>query len=131
MKTIQNTTIIFILAVLTSCATSIKFPVSETTPAATITAKTKQQGGQNHLVTITALNLAASQRLIPPKRNYTIWAISETGITRNVGHFSQENAVKSTYKASFPYKPVEIFITAEDQEGLCVPKDIEITRTKL
>lgn len=118
-------------AVVTSCASTKQFPVSQVTPAADITAKIKKERRPNYLVTITAKNLAASERLNPPKKIYVIWAVSEAGITRNVGHFTQINAIKSVYKASFPYEPTELFITAEDQEGTCEPEGIEISRTKL
>jgi hypothetical protein len=131
MKTIKNLAIIGIIALMTSCASTTKFPVSQATPAADITAKTKKQGKPNYLVTITANSLAASERLVPPKKIYIIWAVSEAGVTRNAGHFTQKNAVSSTYKALFPYKPIEIFITAEDEEGVCEPAGIEITRAKL
>lgn len=131
MRTIRFLTIIGVVALLASCASTVKFPVSELTPAADITAKITKQGKPNYLVTINANNLAAPTRLNPPRNIYVIWAVSENGITRNVGHFMQENAVKSTYKASFPYQPVEVFITAEDQEGACVPEGVEISRTKL
>lgn len=131
MRVIKSLVFIGAVALVTSCASTTKFPVSQVTPAADITAKIKKQGKPNYLVTITANNLAASERLNPSKKNYVIWAISEAGITRNVGHFTQKNAAKATYKASFPYQPVEIFITAEDEEGLCEPAGIEITRTKL
>lgn len=129
MRIIQNLSIIVVLALLTSCATTTKFPVSNETPAADITAKTKKQGTNYH-VTITALNLAASDRLTPPKRFYIIWAVSETGVTRNIGNFHQKNGVESVYEASFPYEIVEIFITAEDDEGSCWPSGTEITRIK-
>jgi Flp pilus assembly protein CpaB len=122
---------ITILTLVTSCVSKVKFPISQITPAADITAKIQKQNSPNYLVIITAKNLAASERLDPPKKNYVIWVVSEAGITRNVGYFTQENAVKATYKSSFPYKPVEIFITAEDNEGGCYPMGIEITRTKL
>ncbi len=131
MKSIKIIAVIGILALLTSCASTVKFPVSQSVPAADITAKTKKQGQSNYLVIITANNLAASERLDPPKKIYVIWAVSDAGVTRNVGHFTQQNAVKATYKASFPYEPVEIFITAEDEEGLCEPAGIEISRIKL
>jgi hypothetical protein len=119
------------VALLVSCTSTAKFPVSVVTPAADITAKTKKIGSSNYLVTITANNLAASERLEPSKKIYVIWAISAAGFTRNVGHFTQKNAVKSTYKASFPYKPIELFITAEESEGVCEPLGTEIARTKL
>jgi hypothetical protein len=56
--------------------------------------------------------------------------VSEKGNTRNIGHFTQVNAAKSIYKASFPYKPIEVFITAENEEGLCEPLGVEISRVK-
>lgn len=131
MKVIKNLVVIGILALVTSCASTAKFPISEATPAADITAATTKQGETNYLVTITAINLAASERLNPPRKNYVIWAISEAGVTRNVGHFTQVNAEKAIYKASFPYQPVEVFITAQDEEGSCYPEGVEISRTKL
>lgn len=131
MKTIKNLVIIGVIALMTSCSSTAKFPISTVTPAADITAKIQKQGKPNYLVTITANNLSAPERLNPPKKNYIIWAISENGITRNVGYFTNKNAAKATYKASFPYKPIEVFITAEDEEGPCEPLGIEIARTKL
>jgi len=131
MKTLKKIAIIGIIALITSCSSTTKFPISQVTPAADITVKTKKQDKPNYLVTITANNLAASERLDPPKKTYVIWAVSKAGVVRNVGHFTQQNAVKSTYKASFPYKPIEIFITAEEEEGLCEPAGIEIARSKL
>jgi Flp pilus assembly protein CpaB len=124
-------TFIVSVAIMTSCVSTAKFPVSNVVPAAEITAKTKKQGKPNYLVIITANNLSASDRLNPSKKIYVIWAVSDAGIIRNVGHFIQKNAIKSIYKASFPYQPVEIFITAEDEEGICQPEGIEISRTKL
>jgi len=123
--------LISVITLTSSCASTSEFPVSELVPAADITAKIRKQGKQNYLVTIKANNLAASERLNPSKEIYIIWAVSETNVTRNVGHFTQQNAEKSIYKASFPYKPIEVFITAENEENLCKPSEVEISRTKL
>jgi Flp pilus assembly protein CpaB len=131
MKSIQKLSIMVVLVILTSCVSKIKFPVSQITPAADISAKIKKQEAPNYQVSITANNLANSERLEPSKKIYVIWATSEAGITRNAGHFTHKNAEKATYKSSFPYKPIEIFITAEDDEGVCQPTGIEITRAKL
>lgn len=128
MKTIKFLAFVVVIVFITSCAETIKFPVSEVTPAADITAKVTKQGKPNYLVTLEANNLAAPERLEPPRRIYVIWAVSEAGVVRNVGHFIQENAVKATWKASFPYKPVEVFITAETNEGNCLPEGIKISR---
>lgn len=131
MKTMKSFVIITFAGLLASCVTTAKFPVSQLAPAADISVKTMKQSKPNYLVTITAKNLASSRRLSPPKNHYVIWAVSEEGATRNVGHFTQKNAEKSTYKASFPYKPAEVFITAEDEENICLPSATEISRTRL
>lgn len=119
------------LVILSSCSETLQFPVSDVTPAADITVEIEKQKDPNYLVTLEAKNLASPERLQNPKNNYVIWVVSEKGIVRNVGHFNQENAVKSTYKASFPYQPIEIFITAENEEGRCTPAGTEITRLNL
>lgn len=131
MNTTKPLLFVLLLLVITSCSETLEFPVSKVTPAADITAEIKEQEEPNYLVTLEAKNLAAPERLQQPKKNYVIWVVSKKGTVRNVGHFNQENAVKSTYKASFPYQPVEIFITAEDEEGGCLPDGIEISRLKL
>lgn len=121
----------FTFMLLFSCASTAIFPVSQATPAATITAKIRKQAEPNYLIAITAINLASPERLIPAKKVYVIWAISEHGFTRNAGHFTHTNATKATYKASFPYKPIAVFITAEDEENIFEPAGIEISRIKL
>lgn len=131
MNPIKLLAITAIIALMTSCADTYKFPISEVTPAADITAEIKKDGKPNYLVTLEANNLAAPERLEPPMKIYVIWAVSKAGVVRNVGHFTQENAEKSTYKASFPYQPVEVFITAENEEGNCLPAGVEISRTML
>ncbi len=131
MNTIKIVITFGIIALMTACADTVKFPVSQVTPAADITAKVKKQGEPNYLITIEASNLASPERLQTPKKIYVIWAVSDAGVVRNVGHFTQENAEKSTYKASFPYQPVELFITAENEQGNCSPMGTEITRAKL
>lgn len=131
MKYLYLTLVASLLIMTSSCSATYEFPVSKVTPAADITAEIKKQQDPNYLVTLEAKNLAAPERLEKPKKNYVIWVKSKKGTVRNVGHFNQENAVKSTYKASFPYQPVEIFITAEDEEGGCLPDGVEISRLNL
>ena len=131
MKIIKFSLVVTMLVILSSCTETLQFPVSDVTPAADITVEIEKQQDPNYLVTLVAKNLASPERLHIPKNNYVIWVVSAKGIVRNVGHFNQENAVKSTYKASFPYQPIEIFITAENEEGRCIPGGTEITRLNL
>lgn len=131
MKIIKTLAIVGAIVLMTSCSSTKKFPVSNKVPAADITVKVKKQAKPNYLVTIVAKNLANSERLDPLKKIYVIWVVSESGVVRNVGYFTQKNAEKATYIASFPYQPKEVFITAEEEEGLCEPEGIEISRIKL
>ena len=120
-----------LLVMTSSCSDTYEFPVSEVTPAADITAEIKKQEDPNYLVTLEARNLASPERLQKPRKIYVIWVVSKEETIRNVGYFNQENTEKFTYKASFPYQPVEIFITAEDEESGCFPSGTEITRLNL
>lgn len=131
MKSIKPMFYIAVAVLFAACTSKTEFPISDAVPAAEITAKKAKQGKTNYLITLNAINLASPERLTPPKKFYVIWAVSESGVTRNVGYFINKNAESSTYKASFPYEPVEVFITAEDEEGLCKPNGLEIGRVKI
>jgi hypothetical protein len=131
MKHFKIIALVTLTALLSSCGSTMLFPLSEVTPAAEITAKKKKEMSSNYTLTLTAENLASPERLKPPKKYYVIWVVSETGGVRNAGHFKHKNAETATYKASFPYHPVEVFITAEEEDALCKPSGIEISRLKL
>ncbi|MDA3910729.1 MAG: hypothetical protein PF448_05165 [Bacteroidales bacterium] len=130
MKTMKALLFAGILVFLASCATTTTFPVSTVTPAAEVTAKLKKEMKNVYSLTLIAENLSSPERLDPPRNYYVIWVVSDTGGVRNVGHFKNKNAKESEYRASFPYKPAEVFITAEDEEAGCKPVGIEISRIK-
>lgn len=128
MKTIKSLLIIYVVLLFTSCASTAKFPVSSTAPAADITAKKKQDKHNNYEIELTAKNLAEANRLNPPKNNYSVWIVVENGATKNVGQLTHKNAKKITFKTVTPFNVKEIFITAEDQGNLEYPSGIEISR---
>lgn len=129
MKIIKDLTIIGILVLLMSCAGTTKFPVSNTVPAAEITAKKKQDKNNNYVIELTAKNLAEPGRLNPPMNNYTVWIVADNGSTKNIGQLKIENAKKAVLEAVTPFKVNEIFITAEKQGNLSYPAGVEISRT--
>ncbi|MDP3452873.1 MAG: hypothetical protein Q8R90_07950 [Bacteroidales bacterium] len=129
MTTIKSLVIIGTVALMTSCASTAKFPVSSTVPAADITAKKKQDKNKNYVIELTAHNLAEASRLSPPKNNYSVWIVVDYGVTKNVGQLTNKNAKKSTLKTTTPFNVKEIFITAEDQGNLTYPAGVEISRT--
>lgn len=129
MKTLKNLIIIAIVAVMTSCASTAKFPISSTVPAAEITAKKKQDRNNNYVIELTARNLAEASRLNPPKNNYSVWVVIDNGSIKNLGQLSNKNAKKAVLETTTPFDVKEIFITAEDQGNLNYPAGLEISRT--
>jgi hypothetical protein len=79
---------------------------------------------------ITAKNLAAVERIEPPKATYVVWIVTEYDGIRNVGMLRSKNAKTAELVTVTPSKFTEIFITAEDQSGLPYPSGIEISRVR-
>lgn len=129
MKNIKYTLFVAIAIFMTSCASSIKFPVSTITPAAEITAAMKQDKNKNYVIEVNAVNLASPDRLNPPKKTYVVWITTADNGTKNIGQMVIKNAQKSYLKTSTPFKALEIFITAEDQGDISYPSGVEISRT--
>lgn len=114
---------------ITSCATTVKFPVSELTPASDITAKIKKDKQDNYVITIKAKYLASPERLLPPKQIYVVWMDTRKNGINNIGQLKVKNAQKSSLETLTAFEPVEIFITAEDEGTISAPAGMEITRT--
>lgn len=129
MKLLKSLLFMSLIAVLTSCATTTKFPLSSTVPAAEITAKVNQDKNKNYVIQVVAKNLASADRLNPPKKNYSVWIVIDDGTTKNIGQLTNLNAKTATLKTLTPFNVKEIFITAEDQGNLTYPNGVEISRT--
>jgi len=130
MKNIKTGICLALILVLSSCANISKFPVSTVSPAANIEVRRQQDQNGNTKLTITAKNLAAAERLTPPKRIYVVWVILESSKVRNIGQLNSENAKKVEIKTLVPFKFTEVFITAEDQADISYPTGVEISRIK-
>lgn len=126
----KNSLAIVLIALLSSCATQIKFPTSSVVPAATISAKKSVDKQKNISLEITAENLASAERLDPPGNNYSIWIVTKDHEVKNLGQLNIENAKKTVYTVVTPYDFDEIFITVEDQGDLDYPRGVEISRIK-
>jgi hypothetical protein len=116
---------------LVSCASAIKFPVSAVTPAADIKVSKKQDKNNNYRITVTAKNLAAPERLNPPKSVYVVWILTETQSIRNIGQLLNKNVKTASLQTITPFQCTDIFITAEDGSDILYPAGIEITRIQL
>lgn len=119
-----------LVAVIYSCATMVKFPVSQIVPAAEGTVKVKKDKNNNYQIAVNVKHLANPDRLTPPRNVYIVWAETEEGITKNLGRLASNKSNKGTMKTSTPFYPVQIFITAEDEGNITFPGNQELFRTE-
>ena len=131
MKTMRNAILsIVLMFFITSCATTVKFPVSKVAPAAEISANKKKDKNNNFEISVSANNLASADRLSPPRKTYVVWIATKDNGMKNIGQLNNKNAKKSALKTLSSFEPVEIFITAEDEGNVSYPSGVEISRVK-
>jgi hypothetical protein len=128
MENISNTSLLALSFLITSCATTVKFPTSIVTPAADILAKKVVDRNGNFKISITAKNLASTDRLNPPQSVYIAWITTETEGIRSIGRLTNKNAKTASIETLTPFAFTEIFITAEGQTDVSYPSGVEISR---
>lgn len=109
-----------------SCARKVSFQTSSVVPAAQGKVKVKKDDNNNYGIKISISNLAEPDRLQPPKKTYVVWMETPDNGTKNIGQInSSKGFLSSKLKASFEtvssFKPVKIFITAEDDAAIQYP----------
>lgn len=130
----------FLLILLTStlwlgsCARKINFATSTIVPAAEGTVKVKKDKNDNYGVDISVKHLAEPNRLPQPKNVYVVWAETAGNGVQNLGQLNTSSGIiSSTLKASLeavtPYKPVRVFITAEDAATVVAPSMYVVLNT--
>jgi hypothetical protein len=118
-----------------SCARKISFQNSEIAPAAEGRVKVKKDGNSNYEIKIDLNNLAHSERLTPARNVYVVWMETDQNMTKNIGQInSSKNFMSNKLKASFEtvssFKPVKIFITAEDEASISSPGTTIVMTTR-
>ena len=127
MKKLPNVLAGFVM-MITSCATTAKFPVSTVAPAAEISAKKTMDKNKNYVIELLALNLTSTDRLNPPKNHYNVWIVTEQNEYKNLGQIMNVNAKRGYFKTLSPFNPHVIILTAEDEGNRPMPAGIEIAR---
>ncbi|HPW97051.1 MAG TPA: hypothetical protein PK218_00655 [Flavobacterium sp.] len=123
--------IILTFLILASCASKVKFPVSNVTPGAEITVKTSKDDNGNSKLKLKAKFLTSPERLSPSKKFYLVWLQTKSNGLQNLGKFETDASSKASFETITPYEPDEIFITAEDDAAIKYPTGQEISRAKL
>ncbi len=107
----------------TSCSTKAAFLTSSVVPAARGDVKVTRDNNKNYVIQMDIVNLAEPERLQPPKKLYVVWMVTDQKLTKNIGQIESSsgafsNKLKADFKTSSAFKPVKIFITAEDDANV-------------
>ncbi|GAA5220807.1 hypothetical protein [Membranihabitans marinus] len=114
------------------CGTSkMTFPISTVVPAAEVEVKVKKDDNDNYGIQLKAKYLASPQRLSPSKRTYVLWAKTAESGVKNIGQLTSEASRTVQFKTSIPYRPIQFFITAEDDATVQWPSYQELMRTNV
>jgi hypothetical protein len=114
-----------------SCATKVVFPISDMAPAAHGTAKVKTDKNNNYQIDLTIKHLADADRLNPPKSQYVVWILTEGGVTKNLGGIVSDRSNNAKLSATTSFKPIQIFVTAEEAGNVVQPGRQELFRSKI
>lgn len=122
---IENTfrilSFIFAAILVSSCSQKIIFPTSGVLPAAEAVVEIEENDNNNYEIELEIENMAEPDRLTPPRRTYTVWLVTAKHGTINIGNLNISRKNEASLKTETPYKPVRIFITAEDDRDAVVP----------
>ena len=113
----------------TSCSPKITFLTSSVVPAAEGVVTVKEDKNNNFLIKVEITNLAAVDRLNPPKNTYVVWMETDRGAARNIGRIVTSNNLKVTFETVSSFRPTKIFITAEENENALYPGEMLVLTT--
>lgn len=112
---------VFAAVLISACSSNIVFPTSEVVPAAEAVLKIDENKSNNYELQLEVQNLAEPERLTPPRRNYVVWMVTKKHGTINIGNLKVNRKNKAELETVTPYKPIRVFITAEDGDKVVLP----------
>ncbi len=128
IKSLSKISLMFFVLMIVSfsCTKKIAFMTSPIVPAARGDVQVKKDNNKNYVIDVHLSELAEVSRLSPPKQTYVVWIITEENITRNIGQINSKTGMLSKQlRASFEtvssFKPIKVFITAEDDASILAP----------
>ena len=130
-KAIKNTIIaislIMVMAAFGACSKKVVFLPSSVVPAAEGYVQVKKDGNENYAITVKVSNLAEVDKMQPPKKTYVIWMETDRGLTRNIGQVVSSRNLNANFETVTSFRPVKIFLTAEDNENVQYPGNVVLT----
>jgi hypothetical protein len=104
-------------------AKKIPFAQSTVVPAAEGYVKINTDRNNNNIIKIRIKYLAEIERLDPTMKTYVVWMVTNRETTINIGRINSSNSLNVNFEAVSSFKPVRIFITAEENESTQVPAE--------
>lgn len=127
--------ITFLSLFLASCSKKVSFAPSSIVPAAEGYAKIKKDENKNYSISVSITNLARPDKLQPPREVYVVWIDTEDNGTKNIGQLRSSSSFFSDgltgeLTTVTPFKPIRIFITAEERASTDRPNMQAVLITK-
>lgn len=83
----------------------------------------------NYIIKIELKNFAGADRLDPANLTYVVWMVTAREAAVNIGRISTSNSLKVSFETLSSFRPVQVFITAEEQENARYPGSMVILTT--
>ena len=106
-----------------SCSPKVVFLTSTVVPAANGYVKVKKDHNNNYVIQLEISTLAGVEKLQPAKQTYIVWMVTDDGINKNLGRVHSSNKLKVSFETVSSSRPVQIFLTAEENESAQYPGD--------
>ncbi|GCC50465.1 hypothetical protein SanaruYs_06800 [Chryseotalea sanaruensis] len=111
---------------ITSCSQKIPFLTSSVVPSAEGVVTVKSDDNKNYIIDLSVMRLADPTRLTPSKVGYIVWMETENNRVKNIGQLKtstgfMSKTLTSSLATVTPFKPIEIFITGEEDVATLHP----------
>ena len=74
-------------------------------------------------------NLPDANMLTPPMQTYIIWIQTDREEIKSIGQIKSSQKQNASFETSTAFKPVKIFLTAENDPGTQYPGELVILTT--
>jgi hypothetical protein len=113
----------------TSCSKKTFFLQSSVLPAAEGYVEVSRDKSENYKIKLELKNFAGADRLDPSNLTYVVWMVTAREAAINIGRISTSNSLNVSFETLSSFRPVKIFITAEEQDNARYPGPMVILTT--
>ena len=108
-----------VLFLFPACSQKVTFLTSSVVPAAKGSVKVKQDNNKNYVIEVEIEDLAEVERLQLSRETYVVWMETDMRNIENLGQLKSSGSFFSNQKTASlktvsSFKPVKIFVTAEN-----------------